>query len=543
MHQKIDEPDITQPIIAPRGLVIVTLDDSNVARLVGKKLSEAGYEVAYVCMPYRQRTPKNAYRLKDNHFKSIQKLYEVIMENTRQPLTGFIHISDVKTNLDNQNVTGIFDVEGLATTQAVYGLIKYFGMYAIPPKEGVNFAFTITRMDGAFGLSEAWTGKAMQAGLFGLQKALCREWEQVFCRVVDITAKISANLAAKMIFNELRDSQMDANHAEVARDQHENRYLLARVPEKERTFAQHVPTNEDVFVVTGGARSVTFACVHQLGKTYGTKFILLGRSNIDQSLEWAKGATEPAAVQALFLEEMKQKGLKLTPKEMTQRVAEAVNQLTIENNLRLLEESGIQAVYYACDICEASAVQQAIADGQAKLGQVTGLIHGAGVLRDRPLLKKSEDDFQTVIMPKIIGFKHCIEAIQPEKLRYLCAFSSTAAVLGNPSQTDYALANEILNKSLAEWKKVYPHAFSLSMNWGPWQGGMMSEMLQQVLDTNGGKAIPMAVGAKHFAQQFAYAFEKNTTQIMISDRPDYIAYDFRLADVFGNVEAKKRSRK
>ena len=54
----------------------------------------------------------------------------------------------------------------------------------------------------------------------------------------------------------------------------------------------------------------------------------------------------------------------------------------------------------------------------------------------------------------------------PQSWRIL--FTSVAGRYGNAGQTDYAAANETLNRLAWELKRDWPHVAVKAINWGPW---------------------------------------------------------------------------
>ena len=74
--------------------------------------------------------------------------------------------------------------------------------------------------------------------------------------------------------------------------------------------------------------------------------------------------------------------------------------------------------------------------------------------------------------------------VNPELLRFAVFFTSIAGRFGNRGQSDYAAANDFLNK-LAVWLDRRWTGRVVAPNWGPWSSvGMVSE-LEAVLGERG----------------------------------------------------------
>jgi len=74
-------------------------------------------------------------------------------------------------------------------------------------------------------------------------------------------------------------------------------------------------------------------------------------------------------------------------------------------------------------------------------------------------------------------------------------FSSIAARIGNRGQVDYAMANEVLNKIAQKESLLRPDCRVISINWGPWDGGMVSPSLKQEFKKNKIELIPKDAGS------------------------------------------------
>jgi NAD(P)-dependent dehydrogenase (short-subunit alcohol dehydrogenase family) len=53
---------------------------------------------------------------------------------------------------------------------------------------------------------------------------------------------------------------------------------------------------------------------------------------------------------------------------------------------------------------------------ETKLGPITGLIHGAGVLHDRLIVDKTVEQFRQVYATKVEGFKNLLSATEADRL-------------------------------------------------------------------------------------------------------------------------------
>jgi hypothetical protein len=82
-------------------------------------------------------------------------------------------------------------------------------------------------------------------------------------------------------------------------------------------------------------------------------------------------------------------------------------------------------------------------------------------------------------------------------------FSSTAGFFGNAGQSDYAMANEVFNKYVYVLRNEFPLLKVLSVNWGPWDGGMVTPLLREEFDKRNITLIPSDVGPVILAREMA----------------------------------------
>ena len=106
-------------------------------------------------------------------------------------------------------------------------------------------------------------------------------------------------------------------------------------------------------------------------------------------------------------------------------------------------------------------------------GPVTGLVHGAGLLADRLIVDKTDEQFDRVIRAKAGGLRNALDLIVDDEPTLICVFSSIAASSGNAGQCDYAVANEIVERIAADWRDAHPQCLVKAIAWEPWHGGMV----------------------------------------------------------------------
>ncbi len=271
------------------------------------------------------------------------------------------------------------------------------------------------------------------------------------------------------------------------------------------------PDKNDVFLVTGGGRGITAQCAIRLAERYGGTYILMGRSPLEATEPaWAAGCDDEAALKSRAIAALRDGGARPKPAEVQRAVDRVLAQREIVGTLRAIEAAGGAATYLSADVNDAGALRAALAPVRDR---VTGILHGAGVLADKRIEQKTAADFDRVYGTKVRGLQAVLDCIPPEQLRHLALFSSVAGFYGNAGQADYALANEALNKLAHRLQREYPACHVVAVDWGPWDGGMVTPELKQVFAERHVAVIPVDVGTAMLADELAR--ETPAAQIVI----------------------------
>jgi len=355
---------------------------------------------------------------------------------------------------------------------------------------GQALLVTVSRRDGAFGCAaRAPRWNPLQGGLAGLAKTAAHEWPEVRCRAVDVASAWSIDVAAHAVVAEL------SNHGprEVGLGP-AGRVTLA-LREEQALPLPHRFHRGGVVVVTGGARGVTADCARALALRTGVSLALLGRSAVPtEEPTWLRAATTEADVKRACLEHAPA-GERPTPKALGEACRAILGAREIRASLQALEAVGVRAVYRSVDVRDAGGVAAALAHVRASLGPIEGVIHGAGVVRDRRIEDKRDEDFDEVLGPKLAGLRALLDATRGDDLRCLVLFASATGRFGRRGQSDYAVANQALVSIARSEAAERPGCRVVALDWGPWEGGMVTPALRKEFEREGVPLIPLAAGA------------------------------------------------
>ncbi|WP_375469880.1 SDR family NAD(P)-dependent oxidoreductase [uncultured Nostoc sp.] len=269
-----------------------------------------------------------------------------------------------------------------------------------------------------------------------------------------------------------------------------------------------------VFVVSGGAKGITAECTIKLAQQQPCKFILIGRSEVlETEPDFAQNSDE-SALKKCIMENLLSQGEKPTPMSVQKIYNKITSSREIKNTLAAIEKTGAKAEYISVDVTDTQALQEKLANAVQHLGPITGIIHGAGNLADKLIEKKTEQDFEKVYTAKVQGLENLLTCVNPSELQHLVLFSSVTGFHGNIGQSDYAIANEILNKSGHIFKQQYPSCHVVAINWGAWDSGMVSPELKKAFAERGIEVIPVEAGTQMLVNELHPTYRENT-QVVI----------------------------
>ena len=386
--------------------------------------------------------------------------------------------------------------DGLA--EACFRLVRQAGpVLRQSGREAAAALATVSRLDGAFGLGDSpvLTNTAA-GGLAGLSKTVFREWPEVKAKALDVAADIKdLPAAAKWIVDEF----LLAGPMEAGLTANGQFGLEIRAESLDGGEPTRLVDQGRLVIVSGGARGVTAGAALALAQAWQPTLALFGRSpEPGPEPDWAAGLEDEAAIKKALFE---QSGTGRTPREIDAECRRILAEREIRRNMAMIEAAGSKVRYVSVDARDNRAVKEAVEALAREFGPVKGLVHGAGVLADRLIEDKTDDQFRQVYSTKVDGLRSFLSALENEDLKFIALFSSSTGRFGRTGQVDYAMANEVLNKTAQQEARRRPDCRVVSFNWGPWAGGMVNPSLEKVFKAEGLSLIPLKAGADYLVRE------------------------------------------
>ncbi|MFD5372738.1 SDR family NAD(P)-dependent oxidoreductase, partial [Streptomyces sp. NPDC127103] len=182
-----------------------------------------------------------------------------------------------------------------------------------------------------------------------------------------------------------------------------------------------------------------------------------------------------------------------------------------------LTAHGCLAVSYSADITAPGALTALVERMRREHGDVHGVVHAAGTLKDGLIRSATAEDVAAVMRPKADGVRELAAAIAGSDLDFAVLFASVSGTFGNLGQGGYAAANAYLDG--------YAHAHGapwLSVDWGLWgEVGMGTAVAAQLrargvrplTTAEGLDALIAVLGAEQPARQLVIAHPDAGTEI------------------------------
>jgi acyl transferase domain-containing protein/tryptophanase/acyl carrier protein len=303
----------------------------------------------------------------------------------------------------------------------------------------------------------------------GFIKSLRLEHPKLLCKTLEVRQESAG--CERILDAVLAEFQGHTQDATAVRYEGQERYIRKlKAFDLEEAANPATPQGvgireKGVYLITGGAGGLGLVFAEFLAREFKARLVLTGRSEL-------------SAGQAARLEEIR--------------------------------KSGAEVLYLRADVSSNAAVRNLFNEVKSRFGEIHGVIHAAGVLRDSLVRNKTLEDMGAVFAPKVHGTLHLDEVSRNEQLDFFVMFSSLAAVGGTAWQCDYAFANHFMDSFAAEREllraKGERSGKTLSFNWSLWADGGMKfdELTELFLKKNMGiKPLSTEMGLEAFVKGLA----------------------------------------
>ncbi|MEH3138949.1 MAG: type I polyketide synthase [Mycobacterium kyogaense] len=302
-----------------------------------------------------------------------------------------------------------------------------------------------------------------QATVWGLGRVVGhQEFPEMWGGLVDIDDADDPDLVGARLYAHLLDA--DAEDQIALRGERTLAPRLLPCRELTRPFPTKL-NRAATYVVTGGTGALGRSVALYLAERGARHITLISRRELPPRATWPH----------------------LDPQDAQHATVEAI---------RRIERLGAQVRSVAVDITDAESVERWRDEHEDSGGPpIRGIVHAAGSVDDRLLVSMTEEDFATVMAPKVVGTRLLHNAFEKENLDFFVMFGSAGSVIASPGQANYAAANAFLD-AFAHYRRARGLP-ALTIGWGPWSVGMVEELkLEKIYANRGIELITPRAGVR-----------------------------------------------
>ena len=196
----------------------------------------------------------------------------------------------------------------------------------------------------------------------------------------------------------------------------------------------------------------------------------------------------------------------------------AGNTQKAEETKAALQEMGVKAEAYQCNVADAEQVAAVCKQIIKDFGGADILVNNAGITKDKLVPMMKVPDFDSVVDTNLKGAFYMIKQLYPvfmkQKSGKIINISSVSGLMGNPGQTNYSASKAGL---IGLTKSVAKELASRNVNCNAIAPGFVAtDMTEYLSESN---ALVDHIPMKRFAQPEDIA---NLALFLASDQSDYI---------------------
>lgn len=453
LHEVVwEQQDGSGEVAAPvePGTWLVLADRGDLADAVVRELRVAGQQ-SVVARPGPAFEPvgRDEYELRQGDRDDTAALVRAVAQRAGPPVRGVVHLW-----------AGRGDQAQAVAWAAAEGPLSVLHLVQALDHQGHAWPLSFVTV-GAQPVDGGVTSTGLsQAPLWGIGRVLNHESLTLGAQMIDLDPHRPLDdvqaLVAELLSADKAEDQV-AWRAGVR--------LVARLqPSRRDSGSLPVSLRRDAtYLITGGLGALGLLFARWLAERGARHVLLAGRSALPPRASWA--------------------GLARTDSSWPQVAA-------------VLEVEALGAVVepVALDVADARAVRSLFEQRRARgLPPVAGVLHAAGVVRDQVLVQMTPEQLVDVLRPKVLGAWNLHEALAEEDLDFFALFSSVSSLVVTSGQANYAAGNAFLD-ALAYFRRGRGLP-ALSVNWGPWDTGMIADLgLQPLYARRGLDLLPARTG-------------------------------------------------
>lgn len=384
--------------------------------------------------------------------------------------------------------------------------------------EGASAPLDLTVVtNGAMAVGDEPLVYPEKATVLGPVQVIPREFPDLTVRLVDLAAAPAETATTRRRVGRLRPAADEARETvpELLWDEIRGRdasgvYALRGhrrwrrdidLQPLEETAAAAPWRTRGTYLITGGAGDIGLSIAEELGRRFQARVVLVSRTALPRRETWQAFIANPAN---------------------DPRLARAVEALI------RIEEAGGVVLPLAGDVTNPDDMAAVVARATEEFGEINGVIHAAGVIRDDLIALKQVSDVEDVLAPKVYGTEILHQLFDTRPLDVFVLFSSTSTDTAPAGQIDYVAANAYLNAYARSQANRPDGRRTVAIHWGVWNAVGMAV---RSLETAGGLQVDEERTPLHgnFAEKVTDGRGRIQFETDLSPARDWILDEHRLS--------------
>jgi len=441
----------TGVLLNSKSRILLMSDEGGVGKALAGRLEKLEAEVLLI----------------DDHPDAETLVMRIEEWRTKGPIQGVYWLPA----LDHEGNVSEMNLETWREATRVRVKLLYAAMRSLYDQGDARATFLVsaTRLGGLHGYDEAGAFAPLGGAVSGFTKTYKREKSEALVKVVDFEPSRKTSALADILIDEtLRDPGV----VEIGyRDGH--RWTIGL---KEKPTGDGGPGislgNNTVFLITGAAGSIVSAITADLAAASGGTFYLLDLAPTPDPAnpDLQRFTTDRENLKRDIFDRLKTRGERATPAMVEKEMAVLERTHAALAAIGAVKSAGGSVHYYSVNLLDGEAVGKIMKEVAAKSGRIDVLLHAAGLEISHFLPDKKPSEFDLVFDVKSDGWFNLLSNLGEMPLGAAVVFSSIAGRFGNAAQTDYSAANDLLCKSISNFRSSRPRTCGISVDWTAWGG-------------------------------------------------------------------------
>ncbi|MDZ7949851.1 type I polyketide synthase [Nostoc sp. DedQUE09] len=428
-----------QELAVPKSSALVFLDECGLGIKLVKELEKNNHDVITVKLGEKfTRLGKSEYTINPQNHHDYDILIEEIINQNQLPKT-IVHLLSITPSSEEE-----LEIEQVEQAQ-IRGFYSLLFLAQSLGRQETTDNFNITVISNNL---QPVTGTEVlspeKATLLGAVKVISQEYSNINCRSIDVILPANGSWQEEKLLEKILAELTVDDSEKLIAYRGLNRWVQSFEPvrfEQAKIKKPRRLREKGVYLITGGLGGIGLVLAEYLARTVQAKLLLVGRSALPKKDEWEKWlATHDEA-------------------DSTSCKIRKVEEL---------EQLGAEILVMSADVSNIEQMRSAVAQAQQQFGQLNGVIHAAGVPGGGVIQRKTQQEAESILSPKVKGTLVIDAIVKDIQLDFFVLASSMNSILGGFGQVDYCGANAFLD-AFAHSNALKKGRFTTSINWDAWQ--------------------------------------------------------------------------